>query len=340
MSLIRKPNKIYWLDTKIKGRRYRRSLHTSHKTIALARYGDKLEALQAEFGDERIRLIDFAKKYMEWAWSSKPASALREQQRLYKIVQFLVEVCRIVYLDEITPYHIEQLKAELNKRKLSKATINRYLQILRGLFYKAIDWEVYDKPNPLKKIRFYREESRQEALSDDELKKILNASKAISANPQSKLQKAFHDICLLAINTGMRKSEVLNLTVKSVKGNTVRIKGKGDKVRVIPLNEQARQVITKNRLRMEFDNPKDDYVFDVPNRHQPDLFRRTIMQIRKMTGVAFHFHRLRHTFASRLLSKGVDIVTIGEILGHSQKMTSLLYSHTNEEQMRKAVDTI
>ena len=153
----------------------------------------------------------------------------------------------ILFLEDITPYHIEQLKAELKKtglikdpekaKELSKATVNRYLQILRGMFYKAIDWEIYKKPNPVKKVRFY-------------------------------------------------------------------------------------------------------YVFDIPNRHQQDLFRRTTKRIQKLTGIPFHFHLLRHYFASSLVEKGVDLLTVSEILGHSKTMVSLGYVHTDMERKRRAVELL
>ncbi|MCK4788369.1 MAG: site-specific integrase [Desulfobacteraceae bacterium] len=331
MSLIRR-GRYYWLDIRIRGQRIRRSLHTTHKTVALARYGEKKEELDSELGGGKIRFSDFCDKYISWAWSSKPASALREQQRLRKIRDFF-QGLEIVYLDDITSYHIEQLKAELKKNGLSKATINRYLQILRGLFYKAIDWEVYNKPNPLKKIRFYREESPVEGLSPEDVQKILLAARAISKKSGSKLQALFHDLVMFALNTGMRKSEVLNLTWDGVKGDIISIRGKGEKGRIVPLNLRAKAIIIRQPR-------KDQYIFDIPNRHQPDLFRRTIIRIRKETGINFHFHLLRHYFVSILLEKGVDITTIGDIVGHSRKMTSLLYSHTDKERKRKAVSLL
>jgi len=338
MSLIRK-GRYYWLDCRIRNKRYRRSLHTTHRTIALARYGEKLEELQAEFRNERTCLIDFKKKYIEWAWTSKPASALREQQRLYKIVQFLVEVCRIVYLDEITPYHIEQLKAWLRKEKRShKAikspkTVNMYLQTFRCMLYRAIDWELYDKPNPMKKVRFLKHENPVRGLSDKDLAKVLDEAKRISENPRSRLQALFYDLCVFALNTGMRRSEVLNLTWKDVKGDTAEIIGKGRKRRIVPLNETSRNILRKYLTKTE-------YVFDLDNRNLPTLFTKTTERIKRETGIDFHFHLLRHSFTTALVERGVDFITIGSILGHSKTTMSMLYSHTSEEKKKKAVELL
>jgi len=131
----------------------------------------------------------------------------------------------------------------------------------------------------------------------------------------------------------MRKSEVLNLTWKSVKGDTVEVVGKGGKRRTIPLNEPARSIILKQPRRSEF-------VFDIPNRHQVNIFERTVEQIRKRTGIHFTFHHTRHFFATSLLEKGVDIVTAASLLGHSKTATSLIYAHTNGEKKRRAVDLL
>lgn len=329
---ISRHSKIYWLDIRVKGKRIRRSLKTENRNEALARYAPLRDKLLEKHLGEKVRFSDFCKQYLDWAWSSKPASAPREQQRLRKIQDFFQNL-EIVYLNEITLYHIEQLREKLQGNGLSKATINRYLQILRGLFYKAIDWEVYDGKNPLKKVRFYREDSPKSALTQTQLDRVIQTAKKISSKPLSPLQTIFHDVVLLAVNTGMRKSEILNLRWESIKEDKIIIKGKADKTRTVPLNNIALEVINKQPRR-------EIFVFNIPNRHQHDLLRRTIIQVRKRTGIDFNFHLLRHTFASMLIEKGVDFITVSRILGHSKLMTSLIYLHTDTARMKKAVDLL
>jgi len=236
-------------------------------------------------------------------------------------------------LSDITPYHIEQLKAWLRSEGRSKATTNRYLQLLRGLFYKAIDWEVYDKSNPVKKVKFFKENPRVLVLSDNQVRRILRVSKEISQDFRSPCQKLFYELLGFLLNTGLRKGELLNLKWKDLKGNEITIKGKGDKVRVIPLNEIAMDIVTKQPRKSEF-------VFDIPNKDKKDLFRRTVGQIRKRTGIPFHLHLTRHWFATKLIENGVDFITVSSILGHSKVTTSLIYSHTSAERMKKAVDSL
>lgn len=329
---ISRHGKIYWLDIRIKGKRIRRSLETENRNVALSRYAPLREKLLEKHLGEKVKFSDFCNQYLDWAWSSKPKIALKEKQRLKRIQDFFVKL-DIVHLDDITPYHIEKLKADLQARGLKRSTINGWLQILRGLFYRAIDWEVYSKPNPLKKVRFFRIQSAIQGLSREELVRALEAAKAISEMPLSKLQEIFYDLVVFGLNTGMRRSEVLNLTWKSVKNDSVEIIGKGEKKRTVPLNKTAKEIILKQPRREEF-------VFNVENRNNASLFHNTTRRLEKIAGVKFHYHLLRHAFTTSLVERGVDFVTIGAILGHSTVTMSLIYSHTDKEKMRKAVDLL
>ena len=236
----------------------------------------------------------------------------------------------VVYLSDITPYHVEQLKADLRAKGRSPATTNRYLQILRGMFYRAIDWEMYHKANPLKKVRFYHEEPERRLLTHDEVKRIIETADAIAAKPRSRLQRVFPDIIRLAVNTGLRKSEILNLQRTAVCGDTIVVKGKGERTRTVPLNTEACNVLHRQPHR----GPR---VFGEIGSDYTGTFRRTVDAIRKETGIDWHFHLLRHYFGSTLLAQGVDIVTISSLLGHSKMMTTLIYAHTDEKRRREAV---
>jgi integrase len=216
---------------------------------------------------------------------------------------------------------------------LDKATVNRYLQLLRGMFYRAIGWEIYSKPNPLKKVKFFREERERRTLSHDEMEKILETVRVIAVKAHSPLQKTFPDLILFAAHTGLRKSEILNLRWKDVKEDEVTVLGKGSRRRTVPLNKTAEAIIERQIRKSEF-------VFDIPNRDRKDLFRRTVAQISKKTEIDFGFHDLRHYFTTSLIEKGVDLVTISAILGHSKTMTSLIYSHTDKEKKRAAVEKL
>jgi integrase len=291
-----------------------------------------------------ITVHEFSLKYLTWAWDTKLASADQESRRMKKILEFFDSI-NITYLSDVTPYHIEQLRAWLKSMKVKKgdqvldkprsqAMLNRYMQLLRGMFYRAIDWEIYKGPNPLRKVKFYREQPAIKPLSHDEAKAVLEACRQIGARKgASSPQKAFADLVEFGLNTGMRKSEILNLQWKDIKNWEATVKGKGNRTRTVPLNAASRAIVERQRRQTPF-------VFPIENREQQDLFRRTVLRIRALTGIPFHFHLCRHYFATTLLERGADIVTISSILGHSKMMTSLLYSHTDREKKKTAVEKL
>jgi hypothetical protein len=80
--MIYKRGRYYWLDLSINGKRVRGSLKTTKKLEAISTAGDLKEELIAQYSHGKILFSEFCEKYMEWAWSSKPASAIREEQRL------------------------------------------------------------------------------------------------------------------------------------------------------------------------------------------------------------------------------------------------------------------
>ena len=330
--MIKKHGSHYWLDIRVNGQRVRRSLKTGEYTRAIGEAQRLTRELQEAAVAGKVGFPDFCAKYLDWAWTHKPRSADREEQRLKKIQAYFGGL-GIKRLADISPYHLEQFRTHLKNQGLEKTTINRYLQILRGMFYKAIDWELYQGPNPAKKIKFYREESRVQAPPAEDIEKILAAARAVAAKARSPLQRALPDLIALAVNTGLRKSEILNLRWHDIKKGSLEVEGKGGRRRLVPLNAAALEILARQPRRTEF-------VFHIPNRAQHDLFRRTIWQIRRATGLDFHFHLLRHYFASALVARGVDLITVSEILGHSRLTTSLIYSHTSEDRKRAAVEIL
>lgn len=305
--MIKKHGSLYWLDIRVDGKRVRRSLKTGEHGLAL----EKAREIERELRVPKTPGVDineFSVKYLNWAWDTKPASADQESRRMKKIIEFF-DAHDIRTLSDVTPYHLEQLRAWLKTRKVkvgdkevdrprSQTTLNRYMQLLRGMFYKAIDWEIYKGPNPLRKVKFYREQPVIKPLSHDEAKAVLEACRQIGAKKGvSSLQKAFADLVEFGFNTGMRKSEILNLQWKDIKNWEATVKGKGGRIRAVPLNAAARAIVER-QLK------KGPYVFPIENREQHDLFRRTVLRVRALTGIPFHFHLCRHYFATTLLERG------------------------------------
>lgn len=335
-------SQIWWLDVWVGKKRLRRSLRTDDRALALERARD----LELELRRPRsagLQIEEFFCKYRAWARETKPASYRNEDRQLTWIAGYFTAQ-NVATLEEITPYHIEQMRAAIRSRDrrtkaespkkgkgTSKATINRYCAVLRTVFNKAIDWGTFRGTNPVSKVKFYKEGEKVRPLAEAEVERVLAAAESISRDKDtSPTGRALYDICRVVLNTGLRRSEVLNLRWSDIIDDELRIKGKGGRVRFIPLNAEARGILD-GRPRLTA------YVFNVPNRNAAGVLRRVTETIRRKTGVDFHLHLLRHAFASRLMAAGIDIVTIGDLLGHSSSMVSLLYTHSNPELRKRAV---
>ena len=348
MTTLRRVGRKWWADLYVGGKRVRQSLKTEVKFQAQHRLRELEARLQAQAGEGELRFVDFAARYMEWARTSKPASAPLDAQHIKWITAWL-DRQGVDRMAQITPYIVERMRAALLDENLAegrkdkdgnpvparhrtRTTVNRYAQLLRGMFYRAHDWGLYDKDNPLRRVKFYREGAKIRPLTEAELVKVLDAARAIATHKHATaFQRVFYDLCLLIVNTGLRRSEALGVRWADIGDGELVVRGKGGKVRTVPLNDEALQAIRRQ--------PRDGaYVFAVPNRASCSLLRRTSAHVERMTGVHFGLHKLRHAFATRLLASGTDIVTVSDILGHGRAMTTLLYTHTDPARKRTAVN--
>lgn len=149
---------------------------------------------------------------------------------------------------------------------------------------------------------------------------------------------ALRPILVTALNTGMRKSEILNLKWVQVdlKARRIRVeKTKSGKVRHIPIND----VLLYELRRLK---GKNSYVFFNPETRKPylDMKKGFKAACRRADIKGMRFHDLRHTFASRLVEKGVDIETVRDLLGHHSILITQRYAHSSRERKRAAVELL
>jgi integrase len=146
-----------------------------------------------------------------------------------------------------------------------------------------------------------------------------------------------HDVASFAVNTGLRIGEILTLTWDRVdlENNLLNVFArKTHKIRPVPLNREARR-----RLEYWALGKRNEFVFYNQETGKPfvDLDAGFALACRKSGIEGVTWHTLRHTFASRLVSRGVDIVTVQQLLGHSTVTVTMRYTHTNLDSKRSAV---
>jgi len=337
--VISKRGKNFWLDIWVGKKRVRRSLHTSEHALAIERARDiTLELRRPRLAGTDI--AEFSEKYLEWARQTKPSSAGTEKYRM-PVIKSWFNNAGIMTLEGITAYHVEQFRAYVMTRSvghtdktIGRTTANRYLALIRSMFNKAKDWGEFAGDNPVSRVKFYREGTKIRPLTEAEVTAIISATDTLAARKRATpLQREAPALFRFILNTGLRKSEALMLRWADIGDDSITVKGKGGKVRTIPLNVEAAAILAGRRREGQF-------VFQIPGRTSGSLLRRLTATISKNTGIRFHVHLLRHVFASRLIAAGVDIVTVGSLLGHGAAMVTLLYTHSNPGLMRRAVDTL
>ena len=137
-------------------------------------------------------------------------------------------------------------------------------------------------------------------------------------------------------SSGLRVSEVVNLKLNDMKDNkSLRVVGKGRKVRILPVTDQAYNIINlwKKNFRKNFLNDHDNnYLFLGVRGKQ--LSDREVRRIVKSSTGTFP-HNLRHTFATHILDGGADLRVVQELLGHSDPTTTQLYTHVSKKQLQE-----
>lgn len=207
-------------------------------------------------------------------------------------------------------------------------------------FYRYLVREGAIKEDPTAQIAMPKiGRSLPKSLTEEEVEALLNA-------PAIEDPLGHRDRCMLEVlyATGLRVSELVNLKINQVNLNqgVLRIVGKGNRERLIPLGEEAQRWLQKffdtARLEILLDR-QTDYLF--PTRRGDRMTRQAFWHIIKRyaqkAGVAKALspHTLRHAFATHLLNHGADLRVVQMLLGHSDLSTTQIYTHVARERMKE-----
>ncbi|MGC2856863.1 tyrosine-type recombinase/integrase [Novispirillum sp. DQ9] len=271
---------------------------------------------------------------------------------------------RKLKLEEVTPLVVERWRADRLAAGAKISTVNRDLDDLKSSIAKAAEWG-FISTSPVEKVKRGRtddratvrfltateEERLMRALDDREerLRKERDSANAWRAErgyaplPDLRaLPYADHlkPMILIALNTGLRFGEQASLTWADIDLERANLtvhgfKAKSRRTRHIPLNRTALSVLSNWHSQRS-----DGAHLVFPNRHGKPFDNinsswRAILVAAHITG--FRWHDLRHTFASNLVMKGVDLNTVRELLGHSDYQMTLRYAHLAPEHKASAV---
>jgi integrase len=332
MGLVKRGD-VWWMSFMFEGRQVRRSTGTEDRRLAEAILGKiKCQIVEGRFFEKaKEEPRTFFEMMDRFATEHAPKQATYPRLLIY--VRHLKGFFGNSPLDQVTPKRIVEYKNKRYADGVKPATINRELTTLKKAFNLARrEWE-WCSDNPVTRVSMEKENNaRDRWLTRHEQARVLAPA-----------AEWLRDIVIFAVNTGLRMGEILALTWGAVdfsRRTLMVLRSKNGERRTIPLNRTVLEILAK---RMEIRPASTEHVFwseagtqlDGPN------LRRAFRLILKKSGIVdFHFHDLRHTFATRMVQAGVDLYKVQRLLGHKSPQMTQRYAHHYPESLRDGVDAL
>ena len=224
----------------------------------------------------------------------------------------------------------------LSSQRITGRSIGRKLSALRGLFQEALNQRLIES-NPATNVRAPKAGKHlPNTLSPDAMQRLLDSP--IDPNDIEAIRdQAIYE---LLYSSGLRLAEALGLTISDVHGipEELRILGKGNKERIVPVGKKARDALSKwMEQRSEWDRAQTDRLFITKKGQSvsPRTIQRRLDLRAKAAGLDQHVHphALRHSAATHLLESSGDLRVIQEFLGHQSLTTTQIYTHLDFQHL-------
>jgi len=330
----RKGSKNYWITFRNNGKKVYESTGTANKKLADRIYARrKLDVAEGKWFAAKIKPRTFGElkeKYMrEHSKVHKaPKSNIRDISSFNHLDGFFGDCL----LSEITPGRIAEYKSFRLAEGIRPATLARELEVLRHALNLAVrEWEWLEK-SPFEKVRIEKINNKSERwITKSEEHTLLDAS-----------QQWLREIIIFALNTGMRQNEILSLKWSEVdlsRRTVTVLETKNKEKRTIPINQTVFDLLRqKSRVKSI-----SGYLFvsEAATKIDARNLLRAYYSARKTAKLeGVRFHDLRHTFATRLVQRGVDLYTVKELMGHKTITMTMRYAHHNPESLRHGVEVL
>jgi len=327
MYLSKSRSGIYYIYfRKSDGKKTRYSTHTKIKKLALKFLTTFEKDLQNRKPSNTITLGELRKKYLASIEVTHAKSSYRHSRKcIERLIEFISED---VNINEITKEQVEFFILDIFKRAPHSASL--HLRHLKATFNKSIDWG-YLKENPFKGIKLRIPENNPVFINKEELQLI------VEQEPNQTLKQIY----LFAFYTGMRRGEILNLEWQDIDMNSKLIKVKNKKGFTTKSKKERDVPINDFVLNFLFNlNNNLSYVFNKGGgKINPTFVSKSFLSCVREAKLndKIHFHTLRHSFASNLAQRGVNLYVIQKLLGHKSIKTTEAYSHLRNEDLVQAI---
>ena len=248
----------------------------------------------------------------EWLISIQGLAESTKEYYTRTIQEFIIDLPK-KHISQITSTDLHNYLIKF-RWSHKASTTNTHLWALKAFFsFLSDNYGIQNVSQPIKK--FKEELPYRPFINSEQYRKILE-----SATQEES------DIIKMLANTGMRRSELAGLKPENISPNlsSIRIQGKGGKVRTIPCNQTVREILSR-------------YINFPRNR-------KSIYNYCKIAGNKVHIslspHTLRRYFATSLLNKGVSLLIISRLLGHSSVRTTEIYLHLDSSYLQGVTDCL
>lgn len=298
-----------------------------------------------------MMLKELKREFLEYLEIEKGRSILTVRNYDHYLTRFL-EYAKVDDPKDVSETQVREYRLWLNRQAgtkvgrnvetLKRKTQNYYLIALRA-FLKYLRKRGIESLNP-ERIELAKVPERSlDLISPAELTRLIEA-------PDSNTLSGLRDRAILELlfSTGLRVSELCSLSQEDVDltRDEFSIRGKGDKVRVVFLSDTARDAISAYlKERKDFDdamfiqygkNAKHNDEKNIDLRLTPRSVQRIIKRYATISGITRKVtpHKLRHCFATDLLSNGADLRSVQALLGHANIATTQIYTHVTDKHLR------
>lgn len=269
-----------------------------------------------------------------------PNTLISYRKDLQDFSLFLLETEAHQDLVKVDKKIIRNFMVHLGKKKIAKRSINRKLSTLRSFYLFLLKvGEIKNSPlESIQSLKFYAE--KQIPFSEEEM-----ANQQLEANKPAKKSLLKELIVETLYQTGIRRAELVNLLLENVdfSKREMKVIGKGNKARVIPISEKLSSLMAEYLLiRKPLEADKIYFFINTKGKKLNDKFvystvntYLSLVTSKKKKSP----HILRHSFATHVLEYGAEISKVKMIMGHSSLASTQVYTSANIEQLKKVFNS-
>ena len=254
-----------------------------------------------------------------------------------KFIRGLGKIFKDIKVDDVKSWILN-----LTERQIGKRSIKRKMSSLKS-FYA---WMYLQKKVDSDPFEYVHSPKATHALPDFFSEKEIDSLLTANEKRTDKLKDRDQALLMLMFASGLRASEVVNLTFNQVDfdNRIMKVSGKGNKDRLVPFTNAAKEAMLNyiNGLRKDLLKEDTKYIFlnSQGNKMTVRGLEYILDEIETKTGLygKIHPHMLRHSFATKMLNRGADLRTIQELLGHSSIETTSIYTHVAYENMKETYE--